>query len=180
MTPQRVSVTSSAARARPKSVSTARSTPFSKRMLAGFTSRCTRPCSWAAASPAAACMPMRRISLSSKRPWAVSRWASDSPATSGMTRNGNRPLGCTWWIASTLGCTTAAAAWASRANRFLASELWARCGDKHLDRHAPLQLAIEPLEHDPHAAAADDLQHVVAAQAARARWARRRAPDARP
>ena len=71
MMPQRVSDTSSAARARPKSVSTARSTPFSSRMLAGFTSRCTRPCSWAAASPAAACMPMRRISLSSSRPCAA-------------------------------------------------------------------------------------------------------------
>ena len=28
-------------------------------------------------------------------PWAASRSASDSPATSGMTKNGNRPCGCT-------------------------------------------------------------------------------------
>ena len=37
---------------------------------------------------------------------------------------------------------------------------------QHLDRHAALQLAIEPLQHDAHAAVADDLQHVVAAQSA--------------
>ena len=37
---------------------------------------------------------------------------------------------------------------------------------QHFDRHAAFQLAIERLEHDAHAAAADDFQHIVAAQSA--------------
>ena len=52
------------ARASPKSVSLTRSTPFSRRMFEGLTSRWIRPCAWAAASPAAACMPIRTISAS--------------------------------------------------------------------------------------------------------------------
>src|SRR5829696_2810923 len=49
--PAWVRLASSAARARPKSVSLTRSTPFSSRMLAGFTSRCTSPWAWEAAAP---------------------------------------------------------------------------------------------------------------------------------
>ena len=37
-------------------------------------------------------------------------------------------------------------------------------GREHLDGHAALQLAVVALEHDPHAAAPDDLQHVVTAE----------------
>ena len=37
---------------------------------------------------------------------------------------------------------------------------------EHLDRYAAFQLGIEPLQDDPHAAPADDLQHVVAAEPA--------------
>ena len=64
-TPDCVIVASSTARARPKSVILTRSTPFSSRMFAGLTSRWINPWACAAASPWAACMPMRRISRSS-------------------------------------------------------------------------------------------------------------------
>jgi hypothetical protein len=37
---------------------------------------------------------------------------------------------------------------------------------QHLDRHATLEFAIEPLQHHAHAAVSDDLQHIVAAQSA--------------
>ena len=67
-TPLWVRLASSAARARPKSVSLTRSMPFSSRMLAGLTSRWTSPWAWAAARPAAVCMPIRRISGSSSGP----------------------------------------------------------------------------------------------------------------
>ena len=67
-TPLCVRLASSAARARPKSVILTRSTPFSSRMLAGLMSRWIRPWAWAAASPAAICMPIRRISTASSGP----------------------------------------------------------------------------------------------------------------
>ena len=44
MTPVRVTLASSTARASPKSVSNARSTELSSRMFDGLTSRCTSPC----------------------------------------------------------------------------------------------------------------------------------------
>ena len=44
ITPLRVSVASSAARAKPKSVIATRSIPSSSKMFAGLMSRCTRPC----------------------------------------------------------------------------------------------------------------------------------------
>jgi hypothetical protein len=66
-------------RARPKSVSLTRCTPFSSRMLAGLTSRWMTPWAGALANPAAACMPMRRISLSSSGPLRSSRSWSERP-----------------------------------------------------------------------------------------------------
>ena len=66
-----------------------------------------------------------------------------------MTRNGSRPFGWTWWIASTLGCTTAAAAWASRANRFFARELWARCGASTLIATQRFSSRSNPLRTTP-------------------------------
>src|SRR5215217_5836837 len=68
ITPDWVTLASSTARARPKSVILTRSTPFSRRMLAGLMSRWTIPCLWAAASPAAICIPIRRTSVRGSGP----------------------------------------------------------------------------------------------------------------
>ena len=77
---------SSAARARLKSVSLTRSTPFSSRMLAGLTSRWMRPWAWAAASPAAACMPIRSTSVTDSGPSRSIFSSSEMPGTYCMTR----------------------------------------------------------------------------------------------
>jgi hypothetical protein len=86
ITPDCDRLASSAARASPKSVILTRSTPFSKRMLAGLTSRWIRPCRWADARPSAACMPMRNTSLTASGPRALTRFASVTPAMNSITR----------------------------------------------------------------------------------------------
>ena len=86
MRPDCVRLASSTVRARPKSVILTRSTPFSSRMLAGLTSRWTRPCACAAARPAAICMPMRRISFTGSGPPRSSFSWSVGPSMNCMTR----------------------------------------------------------------------------------------------
>ena len=61
---------------------------------------------------------------------------------------------------------TAAAAWASRMKRLRAVALVASWRGHHLDGHDAVQLLIEGPQHDAHAAAADDFQHLVMAQPA--------------
>ena len=56
---------------------------------------------------------------------------------------------------------TAAAAWASRMKRLRAVPLAASCGSQHLDGDDAVQLLVERLEHDAHAAPAEFLQDVI-------------------
>ncbi len=128
MTPLWVWLASSTARASPKSVIFARSTPFSRRMLAGFTSRWINPWACAAASPDATCMPMRRTSTSGRAPVRSRRSCREMPGTYSITRYGWPSASSTSWIATTCSWLTAAAARASRANRRRAGALLARWG----------------------------------------------------
>jgi hypothetical protein len=75
-----------AARAMPKSVTTARPVARSSMTLSGFTSRCTtpRPCAYASASATSA--RMRRASAIGSRGSRASRSARLSPSTSAMTK----------------------------------------------------------------------------------------------
>ena len=87
ITPVRVSCTSSTARETPKSVSfTNPSAAIST--LPGFTSRCTTPARWAAASPSAIWRPMSAVSTAESGPSRVMRAASDSEGKYSMTSHG--------------------------------------------------------------------------------------------
>jgi hypothetical protein len=115
-TPDWVRLASSAARARPKSVSLTRAGLPSRRMLAGLTSRWTIPRACAAASPRAVAMATRRTSASGRGP-ALSRASRDGPATYGITRKGSPLTSPTAWMATTQSSLMPAAARASRRNR---------------------------------------------------------------
>ena len=90
ITPVRVSCTSSTARETPKSVSF--TSPFAAiSTLPGFTSRCTTPARWAAASPSAIWRPISATSAAGAAR-ARERAASDSEGKYSMTSHG-RPRG---------------------------------------------------------------------------------------
>ena len=101
MTPLCVWLASSTARARPKSVIRTRSTPFSSRMLAGLMSRCTRPWAWAAASPAAVCMAIRRTSLRLQRAAVVEPVLQRAAGDERHHQERRRPDRSTAWIGMT-------------------------------------------------------------------------------
>ena len=152
---------SSAARARPKSVILTRSTPFSSRMFAGLMSRWINPCACAAARPAAACMPIRRISFTASGPRVLMRFSSETPAMNSMTRYGTGPL-------SSLDRVDARprARRGRRRRRGLrgrtaaAPRRWPRAAAAStLIATMRLQPGVARLEDDPHAALADHLQH---------------------
>ena len=83
-----------------------------------------------------------------------------------MTRYGSRPASSTAWMVTTWSWLTAAAAWASRVNRWRAVALVASCGAITLIATTRCSFSSNALQHDAHAAAADDLLHLVVAQPA--------------
>ena len=103
ISPVRVSCTSSTARETPKSVSLTRPSSAMS-TLPGFTSRCTTPAEWAAASPSATCCPMAATSAGGSRPRSPSAPASDrdgrysitSQGRSSCTTTSNMLITCGW------------------------------------------------------------------------------------
>ena len=77
--------TPSAARAMPKSVTLTWPSGVTIR-LAGFTSRCTIPATWAAASASPVCAIRSRTASGSRSRPAISSRESGCPSTSSMTR----------------------------------------------------------------------------------------------
>ena len=148
-----VRLASSIVRARPKSVSTARSTDSSSRMFDGFTSRCTRPWAWAAARPDAACMPIRRISSTRQRPVVVDA-RLQRPARH-VLHHQERHLAVRLDVVNRHDVLVDD----RRRRPAFAGESLAGRADvgqvrgEHLDRDRPIQLAVVRLEHDAHAAA---------------------------
>ena len=153
ITLEQVKLASSTVRAKPKSVINTRSIPFSSRMLAGLTSRCTKPWACAAANPAAVCMPIRRISRTGNGPRRSNRCCNERPGTYCITIYGKSCWALTAWIGTMCSCTTAAAACDSRANRRRAAAAVARIRGQNLDGNQAIQRPIERLQHDPCSAA---------------------------
>ena len=174
-----VRLASSAARARPKSVSSARSTPCSSRMFDGFTSRCTRPCAWAAARPAAVWRPIRRISRTVQRPLAVEprlqRFAGD--VLHDQERGG--AVGLDVVNRHDVLVNDGRGRRASRAKSLPGRAAAGQVRGEHLDRHRAVQLGIKALEDDAHAAGADQPFDFVAAEAAEHFRVRRRSESCR-
>ena len=146
-------------------------------MFAGLTSRWTSPCACAAASPAAVCIPIRRISGSGSGPVRSSRSWSESPETNCITRYGSGPASSTAWMVTTWSWVTAAAARASRTNRLPRGGAGRQLRGHHLDRDDPVELLVEGPEDDPHPAAADDLRDLVVPQPAERLGLRRRSEE---
>ena len=72
---------------------------------------------------------------------------------------------------------TAAAAWASRRNRRRADPLLGQVGPEDFDGHDAVKARVVGLEHDAHAAPADDLEDLVLGQLAQVFWVLRRAQE---
>ena len=164
-TPLCVRLASSAARARPKSVILTRSTPFSSRMLAGLMSRWISPCAWAAASPlgdlqADAQHLLQRPAGRRGRaaPAASRRRCTPSPgtATGGSS---------TAWMSTTCSWRTGGGGPGLADEPLAGRRRGGQLRGQHLDGDHAVQLLVEGLEHDAHAALADDLEHLVVARA---------------
>ena len=166
-TPVCVTLASSIARASEKSVSLTRSTPFSSRMLAGLTSRWISPWAWAAAKPAAVCMPIRS-DLRDRQRAAVSasRCCTRRPGDV-LHHQVRQALELLDGVDGDDVLVPDRGGGPGLAREPLAGRAADRqLRGQHLDRDDAMQPGIERLEHDAHAAAADFLQHLVVIDAA--------------